>query len=221
MLVRDLRNQQRELALLIKYAANGGIQYNALSPDEMDEIADLADSAAKLLLDKREIVRLTELVQQCVRLPLYNRRQAAAWLGLSVSGLRYAYDGGLIAASKPGHDLLFTHAELVRYNRERHLLAWMRERDQPRQQERLAGLFRAAGNGARVPEEPLDRRQLVRLTILAQTTVRMAGYTAEQAAAWLGLSPTAVKAVFGPGRDLVIPHEKLERYRDQQRYAQL
>ncbi|RPJ40114.1 MAG: hypothetical protein EHM35_00480 [Planctomycetaceae bacterium] len=215
-----MQNQQRELALLIKYAAGAnGIHYIALTADEQIEMADLADGAAKLLLDKREIVRLTELVQQCVHLPSYNRRQAAAWLGLSVSGLRYAYDGGLIAATKPGHDLIFAHAELVRYNRERHLLAWMRERDQPRQQERLARLFQDAGK--QVPEASLDRRALVRLTIHAQIHVRLPQYTAEQAAAWLGLSPTAVKAVFGPGRDLVIPHVELERYRDQQRYAQL
>ena len=120
MLVRKTGNQQRELARLLQYAATmGGIDYTALDKAESDELADLAESAAKQLLTKAETVRLTELVQKCVRLPGYSTAQAAAWLGLSVRGIFHAMHDKRIEALKPGHDLVIPHDQLERYHRER------------------------------------------------------------------------------------------------------
>ena len=120
MLVRKTGNQQRELALLIQYAAAmGGIDYAALDKAESDELADLAESAAKQLLNKAETVRLTELVQKCVRLPGYSTAQAAAWLGLSVRGVFHAIEDGRIKPLKPGHDLVIPHEQLERAHEER------------------------------------------------------------------------------------------------------
>jgi len=120
MLVKEIERQQRELALLLQYAATmGGIDYAALDKAESDELADLADSAAKQLLNKQETVRLTELVQKCVRLPGYSTAQAAAWLGLSVRGVFHAISDGRIKPLKPGHDLVIPHDQLEHANNER------------------------------------------------------------------------------------------------------
>ena len=120
MLVKDTKNQQRQLALLLQYAARlGSVNYAALTAGETDELADLTFSASRLLLDKEETVRLTELVQKCVRLPGYSSRQAAAWLGLSVRAIANAVGEKRIEALKPGHDLVIPHEQLEQYHQER------------------------------------------------------------------------------------------------------
>jgi hypothetical protein len=76
-------------------------------------------------------------------------------------------------------------------------------------------------------DQILETDDLIRLTVLIQKAVRLQVYTVQQAAAWLGLSTNAVSAAhresrlnaMKPGHDLVIPHDELERFNRERRYA--
>ena len=117
MRIHDLEYQQAELLALITQA----VETKAVKLDTptLSDFLDLADEATERQLDNAELAELTRLVQQVIELPMYSTRQAAAWLGMSYSGVQYAIYQNKLHALQPGRDLVFLHQELERYAAER------------------------------------------------------------------------------------------------------
>ena len=112
--LKGWNEKQRLIVELINYAWATGVLSDV--PPELELLVALA---AEQNMRPKDYARLIELVQEHVNLHVYTTVQAATWLGMSVRGLQDALYGNRISAYRPGHDLIFTHDELVRFNRSR------------------------------------------------------------------------------------------------------
>lgn len=121
--VRNLERQQAALVRLIAFAEkhgfipalNGGFQ----SPVIQEFVQLFTNGANGAPLSRKELARLTDLTQTLVSLPVYTTAQAAAWLGVGIDAVRDAVwksDPPTLKTFKPGHDVLVSHGELVRFS---------------------------------------------------------------------------------------------------------
>jgi len=113
--MKDLETQQKALVDLLQFAEDHG---ELMMEPETQEFLNMMIEAEVRPLSREELARLTTLTQELVALPAYTTSQAAAWLGITLNGVRHAIwqtDPPLLKTFKPGHDVLVMHDELVRY----------------------------------------------------------------------------------------------------------
>jgi len=113
--VRNLELLQKNIIDMVAFALeNGYVQFD--NGDDPQPLVDNFTNGCSGTLNRSELEDLLETVQQFVRLPVYTSEHAAAWLGVGIDTMRDAiWRSNKIKTIKPGHDVLITHAELVKF----------------------------------------------------------------------------------------------------------
>lgn len=117
MRTKQLEDQKQMLLDLVAHAIELG-GWDDFGPREVNAFIEQVN-AVRDNGTKEDLVALTHRVQQVVRLDLYTSRMAAAWLGMSVRGVRTAVDGGRLHPLKLGHDLVYVHSDLEQFHQNR------------------------------------------------------------------------------------------------------
>lgn len=120
--VRDTELLQENIIGLISFARdNGFLELGDNSPSTfVNEFVQTFTKGCSGCLTLPELETLVKGTQAFLRLPVYTSGMAAAWLGVGIDTMRDAiWRSGKIKTIKPGHDVLITHGELVRFRDER------------------------------------------------------------------------------------------------------
>jgi hypothetical protein len=115
--VRNTKRLQENVIELAAFAQKHGYLDldNGTSPVTR-EFVDIFTNGCSGPLTTSELGELVKGIQAFVRLPVYTTELAAAWLGVGIDTIRDAiWRSQTLPTMKPGHDVLITHGELVRF----------------------------------------------------------------------------------------------------------